>query len=95
MTTTPETGGPAFPLDSSDGARGHQSGPNSWQFPGLSIRDHFAGLALAAMIGNTDKDGCTRGAAGVPILAKFAYEYADAMLAERVRAAAAIGEAGA
>ena len=49
------------------------------------LRDTFAGIALGAMIGNTDKDGHTRGKKGVPVLANYSYEYADAMLAARAK----------
>lgn len=51
---------------------------------GLSIRDHFAGLALVALISHPNKDGDKRGKHGVPVLAGFAYEYADAMLRARL-----------
>ena len=72
-----EDGGPAFP-----GNWDHGGGQvESWT--GMSLRDHFAGLALQAMISIPDKDGPNRGKRGVPILAGFAYEYADAMLAAR------------
>jgi len=47
------------------------------------LRDHFAGIALGAMIGSTDKDGNTRGKKAVPVLAMYAYEYADAMMKAR------------
>lgn len=50
---------------------------------GMTLRDYFAANALAAMIGLENKDGHKRGAAGVPILAMYAYEYADAMLSAR------------
>lgn len=49
------------------------------------LRDKFAGIALGAMIGNTDKDGNTRGKKAVSVLAMYAYEYADAMLAARAK----------
>ena len=47
------------------------------------LRDHFAGIALGAMIGNTDKNHSLRGSAGVRPFAKFAYQYADAMMEAR------------
>lgn len=49
----------------------------------MTLRDYFAAKALAAMIGLECKDGSKRGKAGVPILAGYAYEYADAMIAAR------------
>lgn len=48
------------------------------------LRDYFAAKALAALIA-VPKDDVKRGAAGVPILVGYAYEYADAMLAERAK----------
>jgi len=59
------------------------SGPVDQQHTGMTLRDYFAAKALAAIISLPRKDDIKRGAAGVPILAKYAYEYADAMLAER------------
>lgn len=53
--------------------------------PGMTLRDYFAAKALAAMIGQPDKDGANRGSGGVPMLCAFAYEYADAMIAERAK----------
>lgn len=41
-------GGPAFPvstqvsLNSEHGNYGHQDGPRTWQFGGMSLRDYFA-----------------------------------------------------
>lgn len=68
-------GGPAFPCQ-------HQ-GSTRTDAAGMSLRDHFAGLALAAMIGHENKDGWNRGKSAVPVLAGYAYEYADAMLRAR------------
>ncbi len=47
------------------------------------LRDEFAMHALAALIGHQEKEGRNRGKNGVPILARFAYEYADAALKAR------------
>lgn len=44
----------------------------------ISLRDWLAGKALVAMIEN-------RGLTPAHTMAKFAYEYADAMLAERAK----------
>ena len=49
------------------------------------LRDWFAMAALGAMIGNNEKDSALRGKKGVPVLADYAYEYADAMLAARAK----------
>ena len=57
-------GGPAFP---------HEFASE----PGMSLRDWFAGQALAGIVSD-HKIG-----ASAPDGARWAYEYADAMLAER------------
>ncbi|MGX6999865.1 hypothetical protein [Caballeronia sp. KNU42] len=69
-------GGSAFPQSKGAGDLWVAEG-------GLSMRDYFAAKALAAMIGQPDKDPENRGAKGVPRLAQFAYEYADAMITAR------------
>ena len=43
--------------------------------PGMSLRDYFAGQALVGL--------AARGERNVMYVAQYAYEYADAMLAER------------
>jgi len=67
-------GGPAFP----------NSGYNGWGEPeyGMTLRDYFASDALKGMLANPSRDQ-TRGKPGVHLLVAYAYEYADAMLAER------------
>ncbi|MDD0837875.1 hypothetical protein PSQ40_04755 [Curvibacter sp. HBC61] len=50
-----------------------------------TLRDEFAKAALAALIGHEGKDDINRGAKAVPTLAKWAYEYADAMLEARTK----------
>ena len=63
-------GGPAFPT-------GNQSAYNHHR--GMSIRDHFAGMAMQALF---DSDaGHDKGE--IAMIAQEAYEMADAMLAER------------
>jgi hypothetical protein len=68
-------GGAAFPIDGEPG----QYAPEF----GMTLRDYFAAKALAAMIGQPDKDPENCGKKAVPRLAQFAYEYADAMIAAR------------
>lgn len=67
-----EDGGPAFPMYFGSGDRGNNGG--------MTLRDYFAGQALA---------GLARGV-GLDLerhdLAQRAYNIADAMLAERARA---------
>lgn len=55
------------------------------QFYGISVRDYFAAKALAALIGHPAKDFENCGRKAVPKLAKWAYEYADAMLEARAK----------
>ena len=69
-------GGPAFPVSTSDPRVGHQDGNNTWQFPGLSVRDYFAAKAMQSMV-------ATGGYAGLQDLARSSYEFSDAMLKER------------
>ena len=71
-----EVSGPAFP-----GL--HPSRDCRFQEEGMTLRDYFAAKALAALVGHTGKDGPNRGVKAVPALAKYAYEYADAMLEAR------------
>ena len=72
-----EDGGPACPVSTSNEAEGHQDGPNTWQHPGMALRDWFAGQFLATYVAD-----------GIPKAEKIAlacYEMADAMLAERAK----------
>jgi hypothetical protein len=76
MNTAINNGGPAFPIPDSHHANGQvQYGSN-----GMSLRDWFAGQALAGALQNytTSKFGCTE-----KEVALGAYRYADAMLAAR------------
>jgi len=61
-----DNSGPAFPCNSPDGMESYK---------GMSLRDYFAGQALAglASLVPPDIDSCVY----------YAYTYADAMLAER------------
>ena len=64
-------GGPAFPVAAADSPR---TGPH----PGMSLRDYFAAAALTGMhgwFGNTPIVN--------EVAASWAYEIADAMIAER------------
>jgi hypothetical protein len=67
---TPNDGGPAFPIP-----RFH-----TWQdkVPGMSLRDWFAGQALAGLCANRDYVD-----ESFPSIAEYAYHHADAMLKAR------------
>ena len=64
----------AFPVAGALGAN---------QCNGMTLRDYFATAAMQALIAKGMDNPNNRNAKGVPIIAKFAYEYADAMLEER------------
>ena len=70
--TEQNDGGPAFPWREEDGEGGYN------QHVGMSLRDWFAGNALA---GNLAAD--TSHQWGAPLHARWAYEQADAMIAAR------------
>jgi len=79
-------GGPAFPSSVSD---------EQFSREGMSLRDHFAGLAMQGEIAGMDQDASLSRNEGetwdeamardVRRRAKFAYQNADAMLAERAK----------
>tara|TARA_R110000868_G_scaffold368559_1_gene631672 strand:+ start:294 stop:500 length:207 start_codon:yes stop_codon:yes gene_type:complete len=64
---TPNTGGPAFPHQSSDAIRA-----------GMTLRDYFAAKAMGALLVDPLWQGNTTGT-----VAAIAYEMADAMLRAR------------
>lgn len=77
-------GGPAFPVSTrpheQEVGYGHQDGPSTWQFGGMTLRDYFAAKAMQAY--QTDP------AAGWGPDAAFhcsqaAYRVADAMIKVR------------
>ena len=78
MSTRPSDGGPAFPhlLKIQDGA-GEVVQRLAW-FPGMTLRDWFAGQALVGAIMAWPNDGAE-------FHAEEAYKRADAMLKERDR----------
>jgi hypothetical protein len=71
--TTIDDGGPAFPVPDSHHANGQvQYGAN-----GMTLRDWFAGQALAGLIADPSRDG------SADDRARYAYAYAAAMLRAR------------
>lgn len=68
---------PAFPVATSHPMDGHQCGPNEWQFPGMTLRDYFAGQALAGYHAHPANDRHS------PEIARYCYDVADAMLKAR------------
>lgn len=75
MDSEHNDGGPAFPF----GQVGELTGQpiNGFFAPGMTLRDWFAGQALAGALANSSIDCSTEDCA------KIAYGHADAMLAER------------
>lgn len=70
-------GGPAFPVP----AMGHDE-----DFNGMSLRDHFAGLALSSGEASSWRDNQYQPADGLSIIentARCAYQFADAMIRAR------------
>ncbi|MCX2696740.1 hypothetical protein [Ochrobactrum chromiisoli] len=77
------TGGNAFP---SPDWNGDWKGPEASH--GMTLRDHFAGQALPALIENADlsildKIAKVRSVSIMQVFGIIAYEYADAMIAAR------------
>ena len=68
-----DDGGQAFPMPQAETSQG-----GHWEENGMSLRDWFAGQALAALIAHYEgQDGSMD---GIPA---SAFQYADAMLAAR------------
>lgn len=73
-----ENGGPAFPTDSAG-----RVGAFTWHYEGLSMRDWFAGQALAGYIAASAVEAMFDTNASHEEAACRSYQLADAMLAER------------
>jgi len=73
MTRDDINGGPAFPT-----ANEHQSGPNTYHFQGMTLRDYFAAKAMQAILARPD---CT--VTDIEAVARGAYEVAKVMLETR------------
>jgi hypothetical protein len=81
MTGKPKDGGLAFPSEQSECQDGTW---NQTYSPGMSLRDWFAGQALAGIVTRDDIVGTEARLRHVKgSVADLAYEYADAMLAAR------------
>lgn len=75
--TKPADGGPAFPhLGLYQGADGNLH-PTPTQHGGMSKRELYAALALSGMLANHERDGSPSD------FVMDAFDFADAMLAER------------
>jgi hypothetical protein len=93
MNTNINDGGPAFPTPGEEFIEGPQGrGPASaWGMegkPGMSLRDWFAGQALAGMLPSLKApDEKALISEALPLAARLAYVTADAMLAARSKEA--------
>lgn len=89
-------GGPVYPFNEVEPANGHFDGVYEIekQHAGMSLRDHFAALAMQAMCAGEGartvaaRDGRFDETNWDKVVAMNAYEFADAMLAERAKATA-------
>ena len=72
--TTPNNGGPAFPIPLLPGQSWHGMGPCD----GATLRDYFAGRAMQSYLLDKDRDSFT-----FEQWAQASYEMADAMLEAR------------
>ena len=72
--TTPNNGGPAFPIPLLPGQSWHGMGPCD----GATLRDYFAGRAMQSYLLDKDRDSFT-----FEQWAQASYEMADAMLKAR------------
>lgn len=83
-------GGPAFPGIEGSSGNGNATpiirpdGGYEWitHNQGLSLRDYFAAKAMHALIIDGEYDRCANGPESLP---EYAYQIADAMLAERAK----------
>lgn len=76
MSSEIDNGGPAFPVADSV----YPNGQIQYGFTGMTLRDWFAGQALAGLLANA-----TLGSEPAGEIARWSYETADAMLAERAK----------
>lgn len=75
MSTQPDGGGPVYPQIKTEWP--NNSYHNTFSTGGMSLRDHFAGLAMQGIAHEVAR------AEKMPDHAKWAYMIADAMLAAR------------
>jgi hypothetical protein len=80
-----KNGGPAYPVETQstgsqdEGEYGHQASSATWQFPGMTLRDHFAAKAMQGCF--TSPIAATQ--EEKEYIALHAYRMADAMLKAR------------
>jgi hypothetical protein len=76
----PETGGPVYPGKAMDVFEMNERGQLELVYSsGITLRDHFAGLAMQSMLARED----ARFSTTLEFVGGKAYQYADAMLKAR------------
>ncbi|HEY5800925.1 MAG TPA: hypothetical protein VIT92_11940 [Burkholderiaceae bacterium] len=75
-----ETGGPAFPAENAG-----QSGPSTYHFEGMTLRDYFAAQALPAVIRQCYADTRSPDESQEDYFARACYAVSDAMLKARAQ----------
>jgi hypothetical protein len=65
-----------FPCQTDGNPDGFQSGERLWTHPGMTLRDWFAGQAMAGLVSDDPR-------VTYQTVAELAYHHADAMLAAR------------
>ena len=88
MSEQTKDGGPAFPRPPFTPKDSHdqfaQAGLAATGHPGMSLRDWFAGQALAGLLGNSESKTDSDVECSVPgAIARYCYDAADAMLERR------------
>ena len=88
MSDKIKDGGPAFPVSTAEASEGHQDGHNTWQFPGMTLRDYFIahapiGVADANEAFYRTNSRNPRESEMLDTLAVLRSRYADAMLKAR------------
>lgn len=79
--TTKDSGGPAFPTENYD----NMMRDRAVGFTGMTLRDWFAGENAAAIIGGLTASQTNTAAEHAALIARSAYQLADAMIAERAK----------
>lgn len=79
--SAPNDGGPAFPLDPLIG-KSHFDDPMA--YPGMTLRDWFAGMALKGYLSSGGEYG-EQAIQNPDTAARWAYDQSDAMIAERAK----------
>ena len=94
MSEPINNGGPAFPVSTrpleTEPGFGHQDGPSTWQYGGMTLRDYFAAKAIPFAVKRLERNYSsdlenewTWGHEDFEAIAEHAYDLADAMLKAR------------